>query len=122
MSKYVRTKNEIIYVGDLIKDEYGNYCKPETIETDMEVPNKYIIKESDNLKELCDSFYWDWEDGFDIHNFMNYSIAKDTWNEYVNDCLEDNEKPDKNMYGCIKTSKGVIYATKMDMEGELELL
>lgn len=55
--KYIRTKdNEIIYVGDLVKDEYGNYCDPKTIETDMEVSNEGIIKEADTIKELCDVF------------------------------------------------------------------
>ncbi len=37
MSNYVRTKDGIVYVGDLIKDEYGNYCDPKNYETDMEL-------------------------------------------------------------------------------------
>lgn len=54
MSKYIRTESGIIYVGDLIKDEYGNYCDPKNYETDMEVSNEYIIKEADTIEELCD--------------------------------------------------------------------
>ena len=54
MTKYIRTDREIIYVGDLIKDEYGNYCDPKNYETDMEVSNEYIIKESDSIEDLVD--------------------------------------------------------------------
>ena len=52
MSKYIRTESGIIYVGDLIKDEYGNYCDPKNYETDMEVGAEYIIKEADTIEEL----------------------------------------------------------------------
>lgn len=80
------------------------------------------LKTADNIEELCDGFYWDCEDGFSIHNFMSYPIAKDTWDEYVSDCLIDEEKIEANMYGCIKTSKGLIYVAKMNDKGELELI
>lgn len=81
-----------------------------------------IIKQADTIEKLCDGFYWDWEDKFSPHNFNSYSLAKDTWGEYINDCLEENEIPERNMYGFIKTNKGLIYVAKMNENGELILL
>lgn len=90
--KYIRTiNNEIIYVGDLIKDEYGNYCKPETIETDMEVSKEYIIKEADTIEELLESI-----DNAEpsealkiIYNNIDY-LTSDVIieNDEVNNCLK----------------------------------
>lgn len=115
MSKYVRTENEIIYVGDLIKDEYGNYCDPKNYETDMEVSNEYIIKESDDLKELCDCFvYMDTK-----HNIIQYKYM-------IRNSLCSNDmkymKMGTEIYGAIWTDKGLIYVAKMNEEGDLKLL
>ena len=125
MNKYIRTDKGLYDVT--INEEYklffvitnGNLIA----RFNLELYNLgKIIKQSDNLVELCDVFYWDCEDGFSIHNFMNYPIAKDTWDEYVSDCLIDEEKIEANMYGCIKTSKGLIYVAKMNLKGELVLI
>ena len=120
MNKYIRTKNSIYKVESEYMDlgiRKGFYVdEMALIRTDQ------VIIQADTIEELCDCFYWDWEDEFSVHNFINYSIAKTTWDEYVSDCLEDNEKPDRNMYGCIKTPKGIIYVAKMNIKGEVELL
>lgn len=122
--KYIRTEDGVFELVDTY------YMYVDGVETYMykdngigvEINSKKIITKSDTIEELCDIFYWDCEGGFNIHNFMNYPIAKDTWDEYVSDCFMDEEKPDRNMYGCIKTSKGLIYVAKMNSKGELELL
>ncbi len=123
---FVRTENGIYEVISLKKEKFGKYY---CYRVDRKNINKYslvaetsILKQADTIEELCDCFYWDCKDGFNIHNFMNYSIAKDTWDEYVSDCLIDEEKIESNMYGCIKTSKGLIYVAKMNEKGELKLL
>lgn len=110
--KYIRTKNEIIYVGDLIKDEYGNYCDPKNYETDMEVPKEYIIKEADTIEELCDGFIFkdtctnklhlaDLNDGISM---LGVALFEET------------------LRGFIETDKGLIYVAKMNEKGELELI
>lgn len=121
MSKYIRTKDGIIYVGDLIKDEYGNYCDTKNYETDMEVPKEYIIKEADTIEELCDEFVIIYKDEYKyfancdkpfITNVKPYSLQKDT----------EEKLKYFDYYGAVWTSKGLIYAAKMNDKGELELL
>ena len=118
---FIRTKDKILSTKDLINVELEDKRFKNIYRNENYVLYK-AIKQADTIEELCDKFYWDCEDSFNIHNFMTYSEAKDTWDEYVNDCLIDEEKPDRNMYGCIKTSKGLIYVAKMNDKGKLELI
>lgn len=105
--KYIRTKNGIIYVGDLIKDEYGNYCNPKNYDTDMEVSNEYIIKEADTIEELCDEIIGVDKTCYQFLRAFPYKCAG-FWSGGV--------------YGAIWTDKGLIYVAKMNDEGELELI
>lgn len=112
MSKYVRTDDEIIYVGDLIKDEYGNYCDPKNYETDMEVPKEYIIKEADTIEELCDEFVVVFEDkNHIVYSQFKWAMDKAMWSgmPFI-------------IYGAVWTDKGLIYGAKMNEKGDLELL
>ena len=127
--KYVKTENGVYELKDNMSIDYAVYWLfgklEKTNKKHLFINDKNlgeVVKEVDTIEELCDSFYWDCEDGFSTHNFMSYPIAKDTWDEYVSDCLMDEEKIEANMYGCIKTSKGLIYVAKMNLKGELELI
>ena len=117
MSKFIRTKDGIIYVGDLVKDEQGNYCDPKDYDT-IEVSAEYIIKEADTIDELCDGFYID--DGQEFcpeDTFTNFDKFKDSYEYYNKYCVGKYDG-----YGFIKTPKGLIYVAKMNENGELELI
>ena len=111
--KYIRTADEIIYVGDLVKDEYGNYCKAETIETDMEIDGKYILKEANTVPELCVRFFLEGVTGYPIkYNKLHTAKKAKELILLYND-----------LYGAIHVrGKGWIYKAKMNNEGVLELL
>lgn len=117
MSKYVRTDKEIIYVGDLIKDEYGNYCNPKNYETDMEVSNEYIIKEADTIKELCDVF-----------KNVNVYAGTISFTNYINfELARFNKSEEATLYGYIYIilPNGAVRiepVAKMNEKGCLELL
>lgn len=73
---------------------------------------KDIIKEADTIKELCDEFVVEYEDG----NHLAYSEL-----EWAKDkALRSNKK--YIIYGAIWTSKGLIYVAKMNDKGVLELI
>lgn len=122
MSKYIRTENGIIYVGDLIKDESGNYCDPKNYETDMEVPNEYIIKESNTIEELCDEFRYKFCEG-DEHVGCYHYHYDGKWYDKDEDIVGAlSEKEILTIRGAIWTDKGLIYVAKMNEKGELELI
>lgn len=121
MSKYIRTENNI-YETITNESVNGFYVYIGAFGERSAIRDYEIVKQANTIEELCDSFYWDCEDRFNLHNFMSYPIAKDTWDEYVSECLMDEEKPDRNMYGCIKTSEGLIYVAKMNKKGVFELI
>lgn len=45
--KYVKTEDGIIYVGDLVKDENGDYCNEKDC---IELSGKYILKGEETIK------------------------------------------------------------------------
>ena len=68
------------------------------------------INQSENLEELCDEFVGvdkTCENGHQLLRAIPYKCAN-FWNGGV--------------YGCIWTSKGLIYVAKMNSNGELELI
>ena len=68
------------------------------------------IREADTIEELCDEFVGvdkTCENGHQLLRAIPYKCAN-FWNGGV--------------YGCIWTSKGLIYVAKMDDKGELELI
>ena len=108
MSKYIRLKDGTI-CDDGNKyniDEEGNYCEIETFmgrsEEVIMISKKNIVKESDNLEDLCDEFIL-----FDDENKIHYKSQEGSiwW-------LGASLYP-KSVRGAIFTNEGIIYVTKM---------
>lgn len=121
MKNYIKTKDGIYYVGDLVKDEYGNYCHNVDDKT-CEVPAKGIIKEADTPEELCDLFvYTEARDVLD--KFFFYDKQSDSFVSIYDYefCLERDSEITKFLKGAIFTDKGLIYVTQMDKEGRAKL-
>ena len=101
---YIRTK-EGVYEVKVNKYHELVYCKNNQI-----VLSCNIIKQADTIEELCDEFVGvdkTCENGHQLLRAIPYKCAN-FWNGGV--------------YGCIWTSKGLIYVAKMDSEGKLELI
>ena len=82
---FVRTEDGIYELADNMTIETGVYSffgrvynttEKHLFRNDNDLGE--FVAQSENLDELCDGFYWDCEDGFNSHNFMNFKIAKDT--------------------------------------------
>ena len=89
---------------------------------------KPIIKQSDNIKDLCEAFVF--EDANAYPESASYIDPKSIWKmpfSKVLDLLEFrlSQGGDVNLikiYGAIWTDKGLIYVAKMNDRRELELL
>ena len=123
MSNYVRTADGIVYVGDLIKDEYGNYYDPKNYKTDMELSNEYTIEEADSIEELIDIYVVDSK----TNSFKNKILQK--WNSHhilidwstnITYKLEDLPDYFTNIRCAIFTDKGIIYIGDMNKKGGIE--
>ena len=101
---YVRTKDGV-YEVKVNKYHELVYCKDNQI-----VLSCNILKQSENLEELCDEIVGvdkTCENGHQLLRAIPYKCAN-FWNGGV--------------YGAIWTSKGLIYVAKMNENGELELI
>ena len=82
----------------------------------VEIRGSQILNQSENLAELCDGFYVDkCKEEFLLDEMF------DDWydtNTYYKNCA----KSGIDVYGFIKTDKGLIYVAKMNEKGELELI
>lgn len=107
---YIRTKDEV-YDSEKSNDKYR-----------LDMVFEKIIKQSENLEELCDGFYNDIL-GDGIFNFDGLYIYNDFEN-FIDDWFGYRTYDDwrGNGYGFIKTSKGLIYVAKMNENGELVLI
>ena len=106
MSKYART-NEGLCDTHFIKD-FDNF----------KTKNK-IIKESDNLEDLCDVFV---KKSKEVGNDF-FDIGTDMFITFDMKCYDYEKWFDVyDYYGAIWTDKGLIYVAKMDKYGELELI
>ena len=95
--KYIRTNKDKIYC---ITDK-------ESLKLKKENPYFFkIIKESDNLEELCDCYSYDTETTRDVAVACSWKL----------------HNKEREIFGCIKTDKGLIYVAKMNDKGGLELL
>ena len=105
---YIRTKDGVYEVVDNLYENGTSYYR---------VGNKAIpfrkadiIKQAETLEELCDEFVGvdkTIENGHQLLRAIPYKCAN-FWNGGV--------------YGCIWTSKGLIYVSKMNSEGKLVLI
>lgn len=106
--KYIRTKEGKIF--DFEK-RFKDHLENVEIEKKARSRLKFfkqghynVLKQSDNIEELCDCF------SCGIETVKDISVARG-WN--INN---------RQIYGCILTDKGLIYVAKMNNKGELELL
>lgn len=74
-----------------------------------------ILNQSENLDELCDEFVMaDNSNNKPYRPFIIYGKSLEELNE--------RQSCNESLYGCIWTSKGLIYVAKMNDKGELELI
>lgn len=104
--KYIRTKNGI-YESEKVSHDDKYVYKYEVrpiwcVNQDQEE----IIKQADTIEELCDCF------SYDIETTRDFAVAR-SWKLH---------NLEREIYGCVKTDKGLIYVAKMNDKGELELL
>lgn len=102
--KYIRT----IFNRIISYDENANNIDKPVI---LKYPTD-IIKQSDNIPELCDEFILK---KIDQPKPFVYTI-------YFTDLQKYAKDRDWTIYGAIWTDKGLIYVAKMNDEGELELI
>lgn len=96
--KYIRTKDDIVEITKEL-----SYCYLDKNNNEYEF-GKYKV--ADTIEELCDCF------SYDVEITRDFIVAR-SWKLHH---LE------REIYGCIKTDKGLIYVAKMNDKGELELL
>ena len=73
-----------------------------------------IIKESDNIEELCDNFV-------EVYKALKNKVYEQPYFDIVSEQVW-NGAPVGNLYGAIWTDKGLIYVAKMNNKGNLELI
>lgn len=110
--KYIRTKDGKIYdMNNLLELTISQ--EPYRTADGWLIYKNQIIKESDNIKKLCDEFV------MKTHlSYYTNSHLKDLLIEYDKFYIKD----DIEIYGAIWTDKGLIYVAKMNESGVLELL
>ena len=103
---YIRTKDGVY---DTSKGLYTPSIKMWAIGT-VTIYDEDILKQSENLEELCDEF---------VDDNQNYIIQNPNILKSIkrNQCLKDH-----NIYGAIWTEWGLKYVAKMNDRGELELI
>ena len=103
--KYIRT-NDGIYKTRQCYPEETLFENVTYVYRHEFVKNKDIIDQADTIEDLCDCYSYDTETVKDI------SVA----------CSWKRCDTDREIFGCIKTNKGLIYVAKLNANGELELL
>lgn len=126
--KYIRTKDGEIYeTKKLIK------CNDERFTNGWFTPNQVplvAIKQADTIEDLCDEFvlckenafhelYCDMTEVFDRAEDLELPLGIKEYDEQRDLISSENHWL---VYGAIWTDKGLIYVTKMNDKGELELL
>ena len=104
---YIRTKYGIYKVECETYNKQGYYI--DRYEEDV-ILKKQVIKQSENLEELCDEFVvW-----------LNENNCHFTTTNYL--YIYQNRDKAKSVFGAVWTDKGLIYVAKMNDKGELELI
>ena len=106
--KYIRTKDGIYKVESETYNKQGYYI--DIYEEDV-ILKKRVIKQSENLEELCDRFVVIDKETKEVMNIVSFLEYAKLW-AYCK----------YNIYGAIWTDKGLIYVAKMNDKGELELI
>ena len=110
---YIRTKDGIYKVVSETCHKKA-YCI-DRYEEDV-IPKERVIKQSENIYELCDEFVG----YFECFNRSYYFIYKNGYDELKSDVQTFSHN--YSSYGAIWTSKGLIFVAKMNDEGDLELI
>ena len=105
---YIRTKNRIYKVESETCHKQGYYI--DRYEEDV-ILKKQVIKQSENIEELCDRFVVMDKETKEVMNIVSFLAYAKLWSY----CKY-------NIYGAIWTDKGLIYVAKMNDEGNLELI
>ena len=105
---YIRTKNRIYQVESETCHKQGYYI--DRYEEDVILKDQ-VIKQSENLEELCDKFVVIDKETKEVMNIVSFLEYAKLWSS----CKY-------NIYGAIWTSKGLIYVAKMDDKGKLVLI
>ena len=112
MSKYLRTKDNLYQIESSFVDYRGTRIY-QTVKNVL-IEETKVVAVADNLDELCDKFLMVLNDRFDKPGIAN-SL------EHAKDIIK--VEPRFTCYGCLGTSKGLIYKAKLNKEsGVLELL
>ena len=111
--KYIRTKDGIYKVECETYHKKGYYI--DRYEEDVILKDQ-VIKQSENLEELCDEFVG----YFECFNRSYYFIYKNGYDELKSDV--QTFSPNCSAYGAIWTSKGLIFVARMNYKGDLELI
>lgn len=111
---YIRAKDGVY---DTSKGLYTPSIKMWAIDT-VTIYDEDILKQSENLEELCDEFVKVWNKTKINPEVLQY----DEEIEYEKEMMSHYPKGNITIYGAIWTDKGLIYVAKMDSEGELVLI
>lgn len=109
---YIRTENGIYEVE---KNELGDLVKIDGGFIMLDDVKDKIIKEADNLSELCDEFVCIPNDSKPYRPYLIYGV--DIKQFYV-----ANKHTNFEVYGAIWCKWGLKYVAKMNENGDLELL
>ena len=112
--KYIRTKDGIYKVESTLRD--NGIVKGYNVGEMGFIRKDQVIKQSENLEELCDEFVG----YFECFNRSYYFIYKNGYDELKSDV--QTFSPNCSAYGAIWTSKGLIFVARMNYKGELELI
>ena len=108
---YIKTKDGIYKVEGETYHKQGYYI--DRYEEDVILKDQ-VIKQSENLEELCDEFVC----YFECFNRSYYFIYKNSYDELKRDV----QTIQYSAYGAIWTSKGLIFVARMNDKGDFELI
>lgn len=105
---YIKTKDGVYEELDTTERGvwtiYGNF-----------IENNEILNQSENLEELCDEFVY-------VRNKPSLEKPLTSLIRDISIIDKVRKKSNTTVYGCIWTSKGLIYVAKMGSEGKLVLI
>ena len=105
---YIRTKNRIYKVESETCHKKGYYI--DRYEEDV-ILKEQVIKQSENLEELCDRFVVMDKETKEVMNIVSFLAYAKLWSY----CKY-------NIYGAVWCEWGLKYVTKLDDKGDLVLI
>ena len=106
---YIRTKDGIYKVESTLRD--NSIVKGYNVGEMGFIRKDQVIKQSENIEELCDRFVVMDKETKEVMNIVSFLEYAKLWSY----CKY-------NIYGAIWTDKGLIFVAKMNDEGDLELI